>query len=170
MDGAEMVQRGWSMGDWANLFSIVASIAVIVTAIFVFFQIWFQKKGLRNEERLFVRQSIEFIAEKMQEEIFRERRRALFSSGQLADYRNLSDESKENARAVLSTYGPLCQMIHRGALEEQAFKDYWQSAFIRDWDRLSSFVEEERKVMRKQTLFAKTEQLARKWKSEDINI
>ncbi|MCV6674197.1 DUF4760 domain-containing protein, partial [Neisseria meningitidis] len=55
-----------------------------------------------------------------------------------------------------------------GALHEKMYKDFEYSMLLRDWDNLSSFIFEIRRIRSAPTAFQEFEAVARKWKKKPL--
>lgn len=157
---------GWTLQDWAALATIISTIWFVGTTVFVWNQLRLQRTSADTDKRRFLRETITFIHDTLQNDDFR-RARSQFFAGSASDYAVLDDENKGWARSILATYGLLARMVDHGAVEEALVKDYWRSALARDWERLRDFVEGERRRSRNPALFSAAESLAERWKGAD---
>ncbi len=67
-------------------------------------------------------------------------------------------------RSVLNTYEMLGLTVKYGAIDEHVWEGYWKKALIRDWDRLSDFIQRERETFDHATLFEDAEAIVKKWR------
>ena len=151
----------------ANLSAIAASIAVIVTAVFVWRQVAIQRNQDATDTKRFLREALSIIHESMQDEKFRIARTRFFDGCHEKAYEDLSHDEKRGARFILSVYGLMTRMVRTGAIDEPLYREYWQSTLLRDWRRLEKFVEGERQRSRNANLFDATEELALRWSEDD---
>ncbi|WP_425049334.1 DUF4760 domain-containing protein [Psychromarinibacter sp. S121] len=147
----------------ADLTTILASGAVIVTTVFVWRQVALQKQDSDTDIRRFQRESLSVIHETLQDEKFREARAEFFSGPHRKDYGQLEDVEKRRARFILSVYGLMTRMIENGAVDEQLYRDYWRGTLLRDWERMENFISGERLGTGNHRLFVPTEMLAVRW-------
>ncbi|MFK7762351.1 MAG: DUF4760 domain-containing protein [Roseobacter sp.] len=150
----------------ADVTAIMASIAVIVTTIFVWRQMRLQASGHDKDQRRFIRECISVIHETIQAGQFRHARQSFFSGPHRQDYGHLETEEKESARYILSIHGLLARMINHGAVDEDILQDYWKSGLFRDWDRLENFVSGDRLRSKNGALFIATERMVARWKGD----
>ena len=57
-----------------------------------------------------------------------------------------------------------------GALHEKMYKDFQYSMLLRDWDNLSGFILELRRVRSAPTAFQEFETLVKKWKKRPLKV
>jgi hypothetical protein len=155
----------WTLQDLAAVATIasgISSVLLLITAVIAVQQLRLQKTGADTERRRFLRETISLVHETLQDLSFREARSSFFSKDR-SGYHLLSDEEKGWARSVLATYGLIGRMVKHDAVEESLVRDYWRSAFLRDWGRLRSFVDQERVASRNSDLFIYAEELASRW-------
>jgi hypothetical protein len=148
----------------ADLAAIAAAIAVLVTTVFVWRQVALQVASRDKDERRFLRESIRVIHDTLQADQFRDARTAFFAGPHQQDHAALEAAEKGAARYILSVYGLLARMTKHGAIDEAILQDYWNSALLRDWDRLENFVSGERLRSKNHTLYSATEQMAARWR------
>ncbi len=151
----------------ADLSTIAAAIAVIVTTVFIWRQLGLQAKDVDTDIRRFQRESLSVIHETMQDEKFRDARGEFFAGPHKKDYAALSDVERRRARFILSVYGLMSRMVGNGAIDEALYRDYWRGTLLRDWDRLENFVSGERLNSGNHHLFTATETLADRWSRGD---
>lgn len=163
------------MQDWlttldllADLASILAALAVIGTAGFVFSQTRLQAQAQQKDARRFMRESIFVVHDTLQAEQFRNARRNFFSEGSYKGaFDAYSSDDKGRARYILSVYGLLARMIDHDAIDEDVARGYWKTALYRNWDRLENFVSGDRLRSGNGNLFVATEQMVDRWKKAD---
>ena len=155
----------------ADVASICAALAVLMTTMFVWRQLGLQAAGHKKDARRFLRESIFVVHDTLQAEQFRNARRNFFGEERYRlEYGDFSDDDKGRARYILSVYGLLSRMIDHDAIDEDVARDYWKSALYRDWDRLENFVSGERLRSKNGGLFQATEQMVARWKKADMPI
>ena len=153
----------------ADVSAILASLAVIVTAMFAFKQLRLLTRGDEKDERRFMRESIRVIHETLQASQFRKARQRFFAGAHQKDFSVLEDSEKGYARYILSIYGLLSRMVKHGAVDEHILQEYWESALYRDWDRLENFVSGERLRSKNGHLFNATEKMVVRWKKRQVD-
>jgi len=151
----------------ADLGTIAASLAVIVTTVFVWRQVGLQAQDVDTDARRLQRESLSAIHETLQDEKFRDAREEFFAGPHQRDYNALTDVEKRRARFILSVYALMTRMVGNGAIDEALYRDYWGLTLLRDWDRLENFIAGERLSSGKHGLFTATEQLTVKWSRAD---
>lgn len=152
----------------ADLATILAAIAVIITTFAVWRQMKLQAKGVNKDERRFLRESIFVVHDTLQAEQFRNARQNFFGSENYKrDFGDFTNDDKGRARFILSVYGLLARMIDHDAIDEDIARGYWKTALYRDWDRLENFVSGERLRSKNGTLFDATEQMVIRWQKAD---
>ena len=153
----------WTLENVASLASIVASIAVCVTALFVWRQVATQSKTALTDSRRFKRESTNFVFEALQAESFRNARDGMLKTLNKEEFIPEGRAKLGEFREVLNTYEMLAMSVALDALDGNVWKRYWKSTLLRDWERLSKFVEHERKHYNHPTLFEDTEAIVVKW-------
>lgn len=151
----------------ADLATIAAALAVIVTTVFIWRQVGLQAQDVDTDVRRLQRESLSLIHETLQDEKFRDAREVFYAGPHLKDYTDLSDLERRRARFILSVYALMTRMVGNGAIDEQLYRDYWGPTLLRDWDRLENFISGERLHFRKHEMFSATEQLAHRWGQSD---
>lgn len=152
----------------ADVATILAAFAVILTTVAVWRQMRLQAKGVNKDERRFLRESIFVVHDTLQAEQFRNARQNFFGSENYKqDFNDLTKADKGRARFILSVYGLLARMIDHDAIDEDIARGYWKTALYRDWDRLENFVSGERLRSKNGTLFDTTEQMVTRWQKAD---
>lgn len=152
----------------ADLASILAALAVMVTAAIVLRQTRLQAQTQDKDARRFMRESIFVVHDTLQGEQFRNARQNFFGSGHYKqDFGAYSDDDKGRARYILSVYGLLARMIDHDAIDEAVARGYWKTALYRDWDRLENFVSGDRMRSGNGALFSATERMVARWKKAD---
>jgi hypothetical protein len=157
---------GWTLQDWAAAATILSAVWFVGTTIFVWRQYVLQKAGADTDRRRFLRETIAFIHDTLQDDELRQARTRFFAVD-TGSYDGFSDEAKGWARSILSTYGLVARMIEHGAIDEALVREYWRSALDRDWTRIKPFVEAERQRSHNPKLFTATERLAERWAQQD---
>jgi len=147
----------------ADVSTIIAALAVLITTVFVARQVSLQARDVENDEKRYMRESLTVVHETLQDPGFREARLSFFSGPHKQDYATLDESEKRHARRVLSVYGLLSRMIKHRAVDESLLLDYWYSALCRDWERLENFVSGERLSTRNHDLFRRTEEMVSSW-------
>ena len=161
-----MAAFGW-LDILADIAAICAAIAVLVTTVFVWRQVALQAAGHEKDERRFLRESIHTIHDTLQAKHFREARSLFFAGPHKSEFADLESKDKGSARYILSIYGLLARMVKHGAVDEAILRDYWESALLRDWDRLENFVSGERLRSKNHGLYVGTEKMAARWRQSD---
>lgn len=152
----------------ADAAAILAALAVIATARFVWRQTSLQAQSQTKDQRRFLRESICVVHDTLQGEQFRNARQNFFNSGKCeADYTVYTDDDKGRARYILSVYALLARMIEHHTIDEEVARGYWKTALYRDWDRLENFVSGDRMRTGDGTRFTQTEQMVSHWKKAD---
>ena len=152
----------------ADLATILAAFAVIITTFAVWLQMRLQAKGVQKDERRFLRESIFVVHDTLQAEQFRNARQNFFrSENYRQEFRAFTDDDKGRARYILSVYGLLARMIEHDAIDESIARGYWKTALYRDWDRLENFISGERLRSKNGTLFDTTEQMVARWQKAE---
>lgn len=152
----------------ADAAQIVAAVAVLITAAFVFRQMRLQARGTDKDERRFLRESIFVVHDTLQAEQFRNARSNFFGDGKhKLDFDQLSSDDRGRARYILSVYGLLSRLLDHDAIDEHVYRGYWKTALYRDWDRLENFVSGDRLRSGNGRLFEATEQMVSRWKKMD---
>ena len=152
----------------ADLATILAAFAVIITTFAVWRQMKLQAKGVNKDERRFLRESIFVVHDTLQAEQFRNARQNFFGSEAYEkDFAAFINDDKGRARFILSVYGLLARMIDHDAIDEDIARGYWKTALYRDWDRLENFISGERLRSKNGTLFDGTEQMVTRWQKAD---
>jgi len=152
----------------ADLATILAAFAVIITTFAVWRQMKLQAKGVNKDERRFLRESIFVVHDTLQAEQFRNARQNFFGSEDYEkDFAAFTNDDKGRARFILSVYGLLARMIDHDAIDEDIARGYWKTALYRDWDRLENFISGERLRSKNGTLFDGTEQMVTRWQKAD---
>lgn len=150
----------------ADLSAILASVAVLVTTVFVWRQVSLMAADTETDARRFYRETLAAIHDTLQDPVFVEARRAFFDGAHARVYDDLEREEREAARQILSVYGLLSQMVQHGAVDEAVLREYWRSSLLRDWERLENFVSGERLRFGDGTMFATTERMVARWEAE----
>lgn len=143
----------------ADLSAIAASLAVIVTTIFVARQLRLQARNVDNDEKRFLRESLMIVHETLQDPEFLRARREFFDGPYKLEYSKLESQTKRRARFVLSIYALLTRMLLHRAIDEGVYRDYWKNVLIRDWNRMENFISGERLNRNDHRLFGATEEL-----------
>lgn len=152
----------------ADAAAILAALAVIATARFVWRQTAIQAQSDSKDERRFLRESIFVVHDTLQGEQFRNARANFFGGDRhLADFAAMTDDDKGRARYILSVYGLLSRLIDHDAVDEDVARGYWKTALYRDWDRLENFVSGDRLRTSNGKLYSATEQMVSRWKKAD---
>ncbi|MDF0599568.1 DUF4760 domain-containing protein [Psychromarinibacter sp. C21-152] len=151
----------------ADISTVAAALAVIVTTVFVWRQVGLQRTDVDTEVRRLQRESLATIHEALQDEKFRDARAEFFAGPHQRAYDDLSDVEKRRARFILAVYTLLARMVESGAIDEGLYRDYWRGTLLRDWARLENFVAGERLGTRNHGLFTGTERLAESWSKAD---
>lgn len=149
----------------AEISTIVASLAVIVTTWIVWRQVSLQAEDTDTDKRRFLRESLSIIHETLQDERFLQARAQFFGGPHEKEYTALSDQEMRRARFILSVYGLMTRMVSNKAVDEVLYRDYWRSTLLRDWDRMENFISGERLAARSHTLFKATQELVARWES-----
>lgn len=150
----------------ADIGTIAASLAVILTTVFIWRQLGLQTRDVDTDEKRYLRETISVIHDTMQDEKFREARGEFFAGPHKRDHGELTDTQRRRARFILSVYGLMARMLDSGAIDEALYRDYWRATLLRDWDRLENFVAGERLRSGNHALFAATEALAERWNNK----
>ncbi len=151
----------------ADLSTIAASLAVIVTTVFVWKQVGLQAQDVDTDARRLQRESLSTIHETLQDEKFRAAREEFFAGPHERPYADLTDTEKRRARFILSVYTLLARMVGNGAIDEALYRDYWRGTLLRDWNRMENFISGERLNSRNHQLFVGTERLTESWSRSD---
>jgi len=80
-----------------------------------------------------------------------------------------SDDCK-NILLVLNNYEFIAAGIRESALDEEIYKRVQYSVLVKDWDALSGFVMEFRRIEDRPTLFQEFELLAKRWKKKKLRV
>lgn len=147
----------------ADLGTIAASLAVIVTTVFVWRQLGLQAQDVDTDARRFQRESLSVIHETLQDERFLTARSKFFSGPHQRSHSELSDEEKRGAKFILSVYGLMTRMVASKAIDEALYQQYWGFTLMRDWDRLENFISGERLASQSHGLYRATEDLVSRW-------
>ncbi|MFK7753944.1 MAG: DUF4760 domain-containing protein [Sedimentitalea sp.] len=147
----------------ADIGAIIASLAVIITTVFVFRQLRLQAANVDNDQKRFLRESMMIVHETLQDEKFRIARHEFFRGPHQKAYQQMEDREKRQARFILSIYGLLTRMVRHGAIDEKVYRDYWGNVMRRDWERLENFISGARLDDNKGGLFVETEKLVNRW-------
>ncbi|HGI8256062.1 TPA: DUF4760 domain-containing protein [Neisseria meningitidis] len=89
----------------------------------------------------------------------------------LATYTSDTPDKKKDREAILTVLNQrefVCAGVLGGALHEKMYKDFEYSMLLRDWDNLSSFIFEIRRIRSAPTAFQEFEAVARKWKKKPL--
>jgi|ERR1019366_154727 hypothetical protein len=123
--------------------SIVASIALIATAIFA----WRQIRAFRETERL--RETLEILNHRQTNPHWIESRKVFI------ELRDSKDGLKKHAlektnealiiRSTLNQYEVIAIGIKSGIIDEAMYRSYYRGTLLRDWAEAVQFVDEERK-------------------------
>jgi len=151
----------------ADISTIAAALAVIVTTVFVWRQVGLMAQDVDTDYRRYQRESMSVIHETLQDEKFVEAREEFFGGPHGRDYADLTDGEQRRARFILSVHTLLARMVGNGAIDEALYRDYWRGTLLRDWDRLENFVSGERLGTRNHGLFTGTEKLVSRWSASD---
>lgn len=151
----------------ADLSAIAASVAVIVTTIFVARQLRLQARNVDNDEKRFLRESLMIVHETLQEPKFLQAREAFFDGPCKLGYNELESRTRRQARFVLSIYALLTRMLRHRAIDEGVYRDYWKNVLIRDWNRMENFISGERLRRNDHRLFGATEELVNRWSTSN---
>lgn len=151
----------------ADLSTIVAALAVIVTTWFVWRQVGLQARDTDTDFKRFQRESLAVIHETLQDERFLAARAQFFAGPHQRAHGDLSDEERRRARFILSVYGLMTRMVANTAIDEVLYRDYWRSTLLRDWDRLENFISGERMATQSHRMFSATEELVMRWEKAD---
>ncbi|MEM1388249.1 MAG: DUF4760 domain-containing protein [Pseudomonadota bacterium] len=149
----------------AEITTIAASVAVIVTTGFVWRQLSLQAQDVDTDVRRFQRESLSAIHETLQDEAFRSARSEFFAGPHQLAYSALTDQQMRRARFILSVYALMTRMVGSGAVDEALYRDYWGTTLRRDWDRLENFISGERLGTGEHAMFSATETLVARWSS-----
>ncbi len=147
----------------ADVSTIIAALAVLITTFFVARQVGLQARDVDNDEKRYMRETLTLVHDTLQDPGFREARLAFFGGAHQKDYATLDSEDKRHARRILSVYGLLWRMVNYRAVDEGLLVDYWGSALIRDWERLENFVSGERLRQGNHKLYGQTEEMVLQW-------
>ncbi|WP_246828603.1 DUF4760 domain-containing protein, partial [Neisseria sp. HMSC31F04] len=82
-----------------------------------------------------------------------------------------ADENKSDRMKIITVLNQrefVCTGLLGGALHEKMYKDFEYSMLLRDWDNLSSFIFEIRRIRSAPTAFQEFEAVARKWKKKPL--
>ena len=131
---------------------------------------------MRNTENAKKRATIDMImAERNNEEL----QAAIARVNELAKTKDCilavytADENKSDRMKIITVLNQrefVCAGLLGGALHEKMYKDFEYSMLLRDWDNLSSFIFEIRRIRNSPTAFQEFETIARKWKKKPLKI
>lgn len=147
----------------------------ILTAIGVFVAAY---GVMRNTENAKKRATIDMImAERnnteLQQAIKRVNELSKIQNCILATYTSDSEDTKQDKSYILTVLNQrefVCAGLLGGALHEKMYKDFQYSMLLRDWDNLSGFVSELRRMRNAPTAFQEFETIARKWKRHPLKV
>lgn len=131
----------------------VASLAIVLIAV----QILLQKRSVNADEARLARESAIFLYDVFGNDTFREERRTVGAKSEQATEK-MSEETRAAIKAVLHRYGLVSLAYAHGGLKVDMINSYWGTVFLKDWDRLKPFVDQERQ--KNPNLHANTEALA----------
>ncbi|MFL4468890.1 DUF4760 domain-containing protein [Tateyamaria armeniaca] len=131
----------------------LAGLAIILIAV----QVLFQRRSVNADEARLARESAVFLYDVFGNDTFREERRVLGAKCD-QDLEKMSDETRAAIKAVLHRYGLVSLAHAHGGVRVEMINSYWGTVFLKDWDRLESFVARERQ--KNPCLHANTEALA----------
>ena len=130
-----------------------ASLAIILIAV----QILLQRRSVNADEARLARESAVFLHTVFGDDVFREERRVLGAKCEQPTDK-MSDETRAAIKAVLHRYGLVSLAYKHGGLNLDMINSYRGTVFLKDWDRLKPFVENERQ--KNPLLHSNTETLA----------
>lgn len=79
--------------------------------------------------------------------------------------KEISDK-KEVVIAILNQYEFIASAIFEDSLDEELYKRMKKGVVIRDWQVLSAFVEELRRIEKRPQIFCETQKLVKRWSEE----
>ena len=147
----------------ANVSTIAASLAVLVTTGFVWRQVSMQRENRETDAKRFARETLNAIHDHLQDPGFLDDRREFFDGPHKLGYDDMSPRDRESARRILNAYSLLAKMIRLDVVDEDIVRDYWRASLLSDWDRLENFVVGERLRRKDSKLFELTERMVERW-------
>ncbi|WP_227271121.1 DUF4760 domain-containing protein [Roseobacter weihaiensis] len=149
----------------ASVTTILASLAVCVTALFVWRQMKLQADTFDNDARRLRRESFTFVFEALWDDGFREARDEMLEALNAGNTLPQDRSDKDNFRNVLNTYEMLGLAVKLDTIDENVWKEYWRTPLLRDWDRLVPFVKEERAATQSERLYIDAERVVTRWRN-----
>ncbi|MEM9344102.1 MAG: DUF4760 domain-containing protein [Pseudomonadota bacterium] len=147
----------------ADISTISASLAVLVTTVFVWRQVSLQRENRDTDAKRFARETLTAIHDHLQDPAFLDDRREFFDGPHKRGYDDMTRRDRESARRILNVYSLLARMIRLDVVDETIVRDYWRSSLLSDWDRLENFVVGERLGRKDSKLFELTERMVERW-------
>ena len=148
----------------ASVTTILASLAVCVTALFVWRQMKLQADTFENDARRLRRESFTFVFEALWDDGFRGARDEMLETLNAGNALPQERSDKDNFRNVLNTYEMLGLAVKLDTIDETVWKEYWRTPFLRDWDRLVPFVQQERAAPHSDRLYIDAERMVMRWR------
>lgn len=163
------------------LADVVTAVCVVAGIVIALYELKQQRKltakSLKHQHKLAARRAtLDFISKfevhNRQWIELREKFALLRGQNQLAEIANPRDEDRgETIRIAtfLNHFELVAVAIKHGILDEEIYKDWFRSAYIRAWEDAHSFVIELRRTKDEDKLFAEFEKLAIEWKTNPSN-
>ena len=158
---------------------LVQSIITIGTPILTAIGVFVAAYGvMRNTENAKKRATIDMImAERnnvpLQEAISRVNEMAKTEGCIFATYMSEKEEHQGDRKHILKVLNQrefVSAGVLGGALHEKMYKDFQYSMLLRDWDNLSGFILELRRVRSAPTAFQEFETLVKKWEKRPLKV
>ncbi len=111
--------------------------------IWIVIQTFLQRRSVRADEARLARESAVFVHSVFAAEDFRLLRKTVGAKHEQS-LDKMSDDTKAAFRAVLHNYGLVSLAFAEGGVSAKVVESYWGSILVKDWNRLKSFVENER--------------------------
>ncbi|MEO1794471.1 MAG: DUF4760 domain-containing protein, partial [Pseudomonadota bacterium] len=147
----------------ADVSTIAAALAVLVTTGFVWRQVALQRENRDTDAKRFARETLHVIHDHLQDTAFLDDRREFFDGAHKLSYEEMTRRDRESARRILNVYSLLARMIRLDIVDEAIVRDYWRASLISDWDRLENFVVGERLRRADGKLHELTERMVERW-------
>ncbi|APX13558.1 DUF4760 domain-containing protein [Tateyamaria omphalii] len=148
----------------ASVTTILASLAVCVTALFVWRQMRLQADTFDNDARRLRRESFTFVFEALWDEGFRDARMAMLEALNCGNAIPEDKSDKDGFRNVLNTYEMLGLAVKLDTIDESVWREYWRMPLLRDWERLEPFVQQERDLPGGEGLYTDAERIVLRWR------
>ena len=143
--------------NWNLLFTAIATIVILLTAIVITYQVWLQKKINQLQTQNYQLEAFMKVLEEINSQETRKARNAVFrlSDKLMVLYQSLGPENipedvYENMQKVWNSYNHIGYMVNQGMVKEEFVIDVYSGAIIRSWVKLFPIIMNIRKVRGKE--------------------